>query len=73
MISLLFAQQMRHGASWSFADIAIAVLIILGILGIVLIVSKVVGFQIPPWVWQILGIVVAVGLGIIAIRFLTNL
>lgn len=60
-------------AGYSFGQIAIGVLVILGIIGIVWAVTKEAGLVIPPVVVKIFWIVFAVALGIIAIRFLLSL
>lgn len=70
MMSLIFGQ---HGRSWGIGEIATAIIVCLAIIGIVIIISKVMGFVIPQWVWQILMIVVAAVVAIIAIRFLLTL
>ncbi len=60
----------RHGEPWGFEEIAIAVVAALAICGLVVIFSKVSGVPIPPWVWQVIGIVVAAVVIIWAIRFI---
>ncbi len=72
--TLLFASLADSGGgTWDLARIAKWVLISLGILVIAVIVSRVLGFVIPQWVWQIVGVVAAVFLGIIAINFLASM
>ena len=61
------------GISWSIGDILIWLLIAVGVVAITVIVLRVLGWQIPQWVWQIVGICVAVVIGILAIRFLLSL
>jgi hypothetical protein len=69
MTAMLLAQL----GGYSIAQIAIAVLIILGVVGIVWAVTKHLGIAIPPIVVTIFWIVFAVALGIMAIRFLMSL
>lgn len=61
------------GISWSIGDVLVWLLIAVGVVAITVIVLRVLGWQIPQWVWQIVGICVAVVIGILAIRFLLSL
>ncbi len=61
------------GMTWDFLHIMIALLIILGVIAIVVIVTRAMGWTIPQWVIQILVVCAVVALGIIAIRFLWTL
>ncbi len=72
-VSLLFAQQMRHGGAWGIGDIVIAIIICLAVIGVAVIACRVMGFAIPQWVWQIVAIVVVAVIAILAIRFLLTL
>jgi hypothetical protein len=58
---------------YSFAQLAIAIIIILAVVGIVVVVAKHSGIPIPQWVWTIAGIVLLAAVAIIAIRFLLSL
>jgi hypothetical protein len=58
---------------YSFAQLAIAIIIILAIGGVVVVVAKHSGVRIPQWVWTIAGIVLLAAVGIVAIRFLMSL
>jgi hypothetical protein len=57
----------------SFAQLAVAIIIILAVVGIVIVVAKHSGVPIPQWVWTIAGIILLAAVGIIAIRFLLSL
>lgn len=65
----LFAQ--LHG--WGMADIAILVILAVVIFGIVAIVVRQAEIPIPPWVWQILGLVLIAIVAILAIKFVVSL
>ena len=52
---------------------AIAILIICGIVGVLYVILKVIGVQPPPWLIQILWIILAVVIGCVAIAFLASL
>jgi hypothetical protein len=72
MLSLL-ALWHQSPAAWSVMDWLCFILIVVGCVGIALIVLRVCGITVPPWVWQIGLIVLAVFLGILAIRFLASM
>lgn len=58
----------------SLAGLAIRIIIVVGILAILYIVlTKVAGIQIPPYVIQIFWIVVAITIAVFAIAFLASL
>jgi hypothetical protein len=59
-------------AGYSLAQLAIGFLLIIGVVGIVVIVARNSGVPIPPWVYQIGGIVILVIVGIIAIKILMS-
>jgi len=61
------------GGAWGIGEWLIAMLVLLGVLAIAYLVVKSLGLPIPPVVWQIIGIVIAIGFGIVAIRFLLSL
>lgn len=58
---------------YSLAQLAIGFLLIIGVVGIVVIVARNSGVPIPPWVYQIGGIVILVILGIVAIKILMSI
>lgn len=60
-------------SAWSLADFLIAILMIAGAIAITFIILRVMQVQIPPWVIQIFWIVVAVCVGIFAIRFILSM
>jgi len=60
-------------AGYSLGQIAIFIVIAFVLLGIVFIVAKQTGVPIPPWVWQIIGLVILAVVAIIAIRFVMTL
>lgn len=61
------------GASYSISQMAIGLIIIIGVLAIVWVIIKQSGVPIPQWIWTILGILLLVVVGIFAIRFLMSL
>ena len=69
----LFALFQQPVGSWSIVDWLCFILIVAGCVGVTLIVLKVCGITVPPWVWQIALVVLAVFLGILAIRFLASM
>ena len=71
---ILLSQVVMGGAAgWGFAQTAIAIIIILAVIGIVIIAARVMGVPIPQWVWQIIGIIVVAFVAIWAIRFLLGM
>jgi hypothetical protein len=68
----MIAQVVRQGAPWSFVEIAITLVIVLAVCGLVAIFARVAGFNFPPWVWHVIGIVVAAVVIILAIRFVAG-
>jgi hypothetical protein len=58
---------------YSLIQLAITAIIICGVVGIVFIVMKQAGINLPQWVWAIIGIVVLCFVAIVAIRFLASL
>lgn len=58
---------------YSLIQIAIFVVVILGVVGIVLVVAKQMGVAIPPFIITIFWIVLAVVIGIVAIKFIASL
>lgn len=70
----LVAQIGRIGAGgWGIGQIAIAVIIVLAVIGIVIVATKVMGVPIPQWVWQIIGIAVVACIAIVSIKFLLSM
>jgi hypothetical protein len=57
----------------SVVAIAKAIIIIAAVLGVLFIVLRVSGVQVPPWVWQIVGIMFLAFVAIVAIEFLASL
>ncbi len=60
-------------STWTLEGWLVAILIIAGAVAVALIVLRVLGYTVPPWVWQIAWICAAVFLGILALRFLFSL
>lgn len=58
---------------YSLIQIAIFIIVIAGIIGIVLVVTKQMGVSIPPWIITILWIILAVIIGVVAVKFLASL
>ncbi len=69
----MFALWQQSVSAWSLVDFLCLILVLAGCVGITIIVLRVAGIAVPSWVWQILLIVGAVFLGIVAIRFLTSM
>lgn len=69
MTATLLAQVSAGGiAYWAIILIAIA-----GIIGIVLVIVRQAGVTIPPFIIQILWIILAVVVGILAIKFIMSI
>ncbi len=71
----LFAQAARqiNFSAWSIGDWLIAILILAGIIAVAYVVLGVLEVKIPDWAVKIFWIVLAVAVGIIAIRFILTL
>ena len=57
----MFALAQMGGAlagGWGIGQIAIAVIIVLAIIGIVIVATRVMKVPVPQWVWQIVGVAV---------------
>ncbi len=75
-MTALLAQQgqlFAPGRPWGIAEIAIFIVLLLGIIGLVLIFVRVSGVQVPQWVWQVIGLVIAMVVIIAAIRFVAGM
>lgn len=71
---LIVAQHMGGGGiQWNVGNIAIAVVIVVAIIAIVLVMCRVAGIAIPPWIWTIAWICLAAFVAILAIRFVLSL
>ncbi len=73
LLADVIVAQSGGGITWDFLHIMIALLIILGVIAIVVIVTKAMGWTIPQWLIQILVVCAVVAVGIIAIKFLWTL
>ncbi len=71
MFALLFAN--AAGFEWDFEHIALAVIICAGIVGVTLVILRVMGVVIPPWIWTVIWICAAVVVGCIAVKFIASL
>lgn len=60
-------------AAWGLIQWAIAIVVIAGIVGIVIVVLKQMGVAIPPFVLHVLWICVAVVIGVAAIKFIASM
>lgn len=60
-------------SAWGIPDFLILLMVICGCLGIAYIVLQVCEINIPPWVWKIAFIVLAVFVGVVAIRLLQSM
>lgn len=58
---------------WGIVEILIAVIIIVAVVAIFLIFIRASGIAIPPWVMQIVWIVLAAFITIVAIRFVMTM
>ena len=58
---------------YSLIQIAIFVIVIAGVIGIVLVITKQMGVSIPPFIITVLWIVLAVIIGIVAIKFIASM
>ncbi len=58
---------------YSIENLAIGFIVLIAIIAIAFIFLKVSGIVIPPWVWQIVCILVAAVLCIAAIKFLISM
>jgi hypothetical protein len=67
----MLAQVMR--GAYSLPDMLVWVIIVVACLAVAFIAVKACGVPVPPWVWQIIGIVVIAFVAICAIRFLSTL
>ncbi len=64
--------QARH-FNWTLENIIVLIIIVAAAIGVLFIVLRVFNVQIPQWLVQIVCIVVAAVIGIVAIRFLFTL
>lgn len=65
----LFAQ----GVGWSLAHYAILVIIIAAVVAILMVILRQMGVGVPPFVVNILWIILAAFVGVLAIKFLLSL
>ncbi len=61
------------GMTWGIGEIAVAIILVAAIIGIVAIACREFGVAIPQWLWQVIGIVVAAFVCIVAVRFLLTM
>ncbi len=66
----LLAQAVFAG---NVGHLLIVALVVAGVIGIALVVARQAGITVPPWLVQVLWIVLAVVVGVVAIRFLMGL
>ncbi len=55
--------------AWSLGHVLISLIVIAAIVGIALVALRASGIPVPPWVWNIIWIVVVAFVAIYAIRF----
>ena len=58
---------------YSLIQLAITAIIICGVIGVVFVVMRQSGVNLPQWVWTIVGIVVLCFVAIVAIRFIASM
>lgn len=59
--------------AYSIIQVALFLVVILGIVGVVLVIARQMGVQIPQYIVTIFWIILAVIVGVIAIKFLASL
>ena len=64
---------MSHIMSMSIADMAIALVVIIGIIAVVFVVLRATKIPIPEWFWHVLAILGVCFLAVVAIRFLASM
>lgn len=69
-MNALFAQAAR---AWGVGELVIAFIVVVGILAVGWIAARAVGFPVPQWVWQVVGVVIVVVVCVLAVRFLMGL
>lgn len=69
MNALLLAQL----GGYSIVQIAVFCIVVAGIIGVVYVITRQVGVQIPPWIITIFWILLAVVVGVFAVRFLASM
>jgi hypothetical protein len=65
--------QLLAVSSWTFGELAVAIIIAIAIIAVVVVFTRAAGVSIPGWLVQILWIVLAAVVAIIAVRFLLSL
>lgn len=58
---------------WTFADYAVALVVLLAIVALVYVAARAMGAPLPQWFFQVVGIVVVAVVVIVAIRILVSL
>ncbi len=71
MTEVLFA--IAPVATWGLVEWLIAIIIICGMVGIAWVIIKQTGVQVPGYVATVLWILLAVVIGVVAIRFLATM
>ncbi len=59
--------------SYSFGEIVIGLIIVVAIIAVAIAITRAMGWEIPSWVWTVVGICIAAVVAILAIRFLMSL
>lgn len=59
--------------AWGIAQWAIAIIVLAGVVGIVIVVTQQMGVQIPPFIIKVLWILLAVVIGVVAVKFLITM
>jgi hypothetical protein len=65
--------QLLAVSSWTFGELAVAIIIAIAIIAVVVVFTRAAGVTIPGWLVQILWIVLAAICAILAVRFLLSL
>ncbi len=58
---------------YNLVQLAIMAIVICGVIGVVFVVMRQAGINLPPWVWTIIGIVALCFVGILAIRLISSM
>lgn len=58
---------------WNFADLAIAAIVVAGVIAVVVIVVNALHLPIPPWVWTLLGVVILIVCAILSVRIIASM
>lgn len=57
---------------WSFAECAIVLVVALAVIALVAIFVREAKVPIPPWVWQVIGVIILTVVIVLAIKFVAS-